>query len=118
MGWNSGYTTMEVAIINVYDSGALTEKVLDKIMEPYKGTDCDKGGSRDLKSKDGLGVEEIICKIMKPEEYEDVINNPIMYADFEEYKDTYMENTNWKWVANERAYNLFRSIWSDMWGIW
>ena len=107
MGWNSGYKTMESSIVAVYDAGALTPKLLDKIMEPYKGTDCDSGGSQDLKSEDGLGVEEIICKIMKSDEYKDVIENPDYYEDEEP-----------GWNSNKRAYDLFRSIWSDIWKIW
>lgn len=118
MGWNSGYTAMEAAVIATYDAGTLTAEVLDKIMEPYKGTDCDSGGSHDHMTKDGLGVKEVICKIMKPAEYKDAIENPRMYEDFEENKDTYMENPNWKFNANEKAMDVFDSIWRDMWGIW
>lgn len=86
MGWNSGYTAMEAAIIAAYDAGNLTAEALDKIMEPYKGTDCDSGGSRDLKTFDGFGVKEVICKIMKPMEYKEAMGNPRMYADFEKIK--------------------------------
>lgn len=118
MEWNSGYTAMETAIIAVYDTGTLTPEVLDKIMEPYKGTNCDSGGSRDIKTIDGLGVKEVICKVMKPLEYEDAMKNPRMFSDFEEHKDIYMANANWKFTANEKAQDVFDSIWNDMWHIW
>ena len=35
----------------------------------------------------------------------------------EAYKDS-MENPNWKFDANEKAKDLFSSIWRDMWKIW
>lgn len=107
MGWNSGYTSMEKSVVSLYDTGTLTAEILNTVMEPYKGTDCDSGGSCELKSTEGLGVEEIICKIMKPAEYEDVIKNPKYYEDEEP-----------SWSSNERAYDLFRSIWNGIWGIW
>ena len=99
MGWNSGYAAMEAFVIAVYDTGALTPEVLDKIMEPYKGTHCDSSRSRDVKTKDGLGVKEVICKTMKPLEYEDAIK-----------KSTF--------TANENFQAAFDSIWKDMWHMW
>lgn len=113
MGWNAGYTIMEKTVVALYDSGFLTSELLDKIMEPYKGTDCDYGGSHGLKSKDGLWVEEIICKTMKPEEYKEVIENP-KWCDGGEPETEYHN----KWHSNEKAYDLFFPIWRDMWGIW
>ena len=113
MGWNSGYAIMENTVVALYDSRVLTIDLLDKIMDPYKGTDCDSGGSNDLMSKDGLGVEEIICKIMKPEEYKEVIENPEWYTG--EEPESELHN---KWGSNKKAYDLFSSIWRDMWGIW
>ena len=118
MGWNSGYTAMEAAVIAAYNTGTLTVDVLDQIMAPYKGTDCDSGGSQNLKANDGLGVKEIICKTVKPDEYKEAIKNPRMYDDFEKNKETYMENPNWEFAANEKAQEVFDSIWRDMWGIW
>lgn len=113
MGWNTGYTIMEHTVVTLYDSGMLTSDLLDKIMEPYKRTDCDSGGSHDLKAKDGLGAEEIICKTMKPEEYKEVVENPKWYEGEEPETECHD-----KWSSNEKAYDLFFSIWSNMWGIW
>lgn len=107
MGWNAGYEQMEQAVISVYDQGLLTKELLDTLMEPYKNTDCDSGGSQNLKARDGLGVEEIICKTMEPEKYQDAIENPV-----------YAEGEPPSWESNEKAYDLFRSIWADRWGIW
>lgn len=118
MGWNSGYTAMEAAVITVYNTGTLTSQTLDEMMEPYKGTDCDSGGSRNLRANDGLGVREIICKVMKPEEYQEAMDNPRMYDDFEENEELYKEDPRWAFNANEKAEDVFYSIWRDMWGIW
>lgn len=99
MGWNSGYKVMEKTVIDIYNSDLLTAELLNIIMKPYKDTDCDSGGSRNLKSKDGLGVEQIICKVMKPNEYKKL------------GKDI-------DWANDDDAYDLFNSIWSGMWKIW
>lgn len=107
MGWNTGYRIMEQTVIAVYNTGSLTAKLLDQLMEPYKGTDCDSGGSEDLKSEDGLGVEEIICKVMEPEKYRDAIENP-----------KYYEGEPEAWSSNEKACDLFDSIWRERWRIW
>lgn len=118
MGWNSGFRIMEQTVVSLYDEGILTSTLLDKIVEPYKGTDLDHGGSEKLTSKDGLCVDHIICKVMKPEETRQVEENPRWWSDFEENRDTYMENPDPLWVANEAASDLFDTIWRDMWGMW
>lgn len=108
MGWNSGYSKLERQIIELYNINELTIESLNAIMDPYKGTDCDSGGSNNLHSKDGLNMAQIICKIMKPDEYEDAIKNPI-YS--EGYTEKCLEN-------NEKFYNLYSSIWYDTWNMW
>ena len=113
MGWNTGYAIMENTVVALYDSGVLTSELLDKIMKPFKGTDCDSGGSNDLKARDGSGVEEIICKTMKPEKYKEVVENPKWH----EGEEPETEDHD-KWNSNEKAYDLFSSIWRDMWEIW
>ena len=108
MGWNAGYKVMEKTVISLYDKGQLTPELLDTVMEPYKETDCDSGGSEGLLAHDGLDVEQVICKTMKPKEYEDAIQNPVWA---EGYEPGVIGN-------NEKYLNLFDSIWRDMWGIW
>jgi len=76
MGWNQGYTIMEAQVVKAYDSGFLNKDLLNVIMEPFRDSDIDSGGSYDLKAKDGKGAEEIICFIMEPEKYQDAIDNP------------------------------------------
>lgn len=107
MGWNQGYAIMEKQIIEFYNSGDLTRDLLEIVMMPYKGTDCDSGGSNYLKANDGKMVEEIICFIMEPEKYKDAVENP-----------EYEPGENECWGSNNKAYELFRSIWSGKWGIW
>lgn len=62
MGWNKGYTIFEATVVGAYDLGKLDKELLSVLMEPYRGTDIDSGGSRDLKSKDGKGVEQIVIE--------------------------------------------------------
>ena len=103
MSWNSGYRIIEKNVIDVYNEGLLTAKLLDILMNPYKGKDCDSGGSEDIKSKDGLSAERIICKIMKPDKYKEIVSG---------------KKDDWDWNNDDAAYDLFSSIWRDMWGIW
>ena len=60
MGWNRGYTIFEETVIGTYDLGKLDKDMLVVLMEPYRDSDIDSGGSCDLKSKDGKSVEEIV----------------------------------------------------------
>ena len=76
---------------------------VDILMNPYKGKDCDSSGSEDIKSKDGLSAERIICKIMKPDKYKEIVSG---------------KKGDWDWNNDDAAYDLFSSIWRDMWGIW
>lgn len=112
MGWNAGYTAMEAAVVAVYDTGALTKEILDAIMEPYKNTDCDSGGSMDLKARDGLGVEEIICKVMEPEKYAEAKASPNWYEGEEPNSDYHHG-----WQSSKAGSALFWSIWNGRWGI-
>lgn len=63
MGWNTGYTIFEETVIGAYDLGKLDKPLLSVLMEPYRGSDIDSGGSQDLTSKDGLSVEEVVIKV-------------------------------------------------------
>ena len=61
MGNNAAFTFMEASVIAAYDAGIRGE-ALAPFLEPYRGTDIDEGGMRDLKSKDGKGIEQIIVE--------------------------------------------------------
>lgn len=63
MGWNAGYTIFEATVIGAYDLGKLDKELLSVLMEPYRGSDIDSGGSRDLVANDGLDVVDVVCKI-------------------------------------------------------
>ncbi len=71
MGWNEGYRILEATIVGAYDLGKLDEALLRVLMEPYRNTDIDHGGSRDLTAKDGLMCDEIIVKLLRPREFEE-----------------------------------------------
>lgn len=86
MGWNGGYTIFEATIIGAYDLGKLDKALLDVLMEPYRDTDIDSGGSRDLRSMGGLGVEEIVIRTwglpMPPHPPEDSNVDPDSWDDY------------------------------------
>lgn len=63
MGWNTGYTIFEATVVGAYDLGKLDTDLLRVLMEPYRHSDIDSGGSNDLVSKDGLNVEQIVIKV-------------------------------------------------------
>jgi hypothetical protein len=78
MGWNTGYTIFEATVVGVYDLGKLDKELLSVLMEPYRDSDIDSGGSRDLEAKDGKDVQQIVIETLglemppKPEgEYDD-----------------------------------------------
>lgn len=62
MGWNKGYTVFESTVVGAYDLGKLDKEMLTVLMEPYRGSDIDSGGSCSLESKDGKGVEQIVIE--------------------------------------------------------
>lgn len=62
MGWNKGYTIFEQTVIGAYNLGKLDKDMLTVLMEPYRDTDIDSGGSHDLKTKDGKRVEQIVIE--------------------------------------------------------
>ena len=97
MGWNQGYTIVEATVVGAYDLGKLDKKLLTVLLEPYRNSDIDSGGSRNLKSKDGKSFEQIVVETWGKEqppapagEYDD---DP---AAWDEYHDA--------------AYEQFRSV--------
>ena len=118
MGWNDGYTIIENKIVSLYDNGALTKELLDKIITPYMGTDCDSDGSRNLVSKDGKCLEHIICELIFPKETKEVLENPRWDCPYDKILSVYEGYPDPYWKANEKAYDLFQTIWRDMWGMW
>lgn len=58
MGWNAGYAMFESTVIGAYNVGRLDKAMLAVLMEPYKGTDIDRGGEMGLESRDGKGAEQ------------------------------------------------------------
>lgn len=62
MGWNQGYTIVEATVVGAYDLGKLDKDLLTVLLEPYRDSDIDSGGSCDLKSKDGKSFEQIVIE--------------------------------------------------------
>ena len=72
MGWNQAYTELERNVIREWDKGTLTDELLRALMEPYRNSDIDHGGSQDLVSKDGQDCDEIIVRILRPKEWAEI----------------------------------------------
>lgn len=49
-------------MVGAYDLGKLDRDMLAVLMSPYRGTDIDSGGSRDLHSSDGKDVVQIVIE--------------------------------------------------------
>ena len=62
MGWDEGYTIFEATVIGAYDAGKLDKKLLAVLMEPYRDTDIDSGGTCDLRTRDGKSVEQVVIE--------------------------------------------------------
>ena len=63
MGWNQGFTIFEQTVIGAYDLGKLDLDLLAVLMEPYRDTDIDSGGSALLETKDGKFVEQVVIEM-------------------------------------------------------
>jgi hypothetical protein len=103
MGWNSGYTIFEATVIGAYDLGVLDRRLLKVLMEPYRNTDIDSGGSRDLRTKDGKGVEQVVIEAfgMKMPE------KPKLPKDYAKWTDDERKR-NEAW--HEAVYEKFRKV--------
>ena len=95
MGNNSAYTNFESLTVDLYNKGLLNKEILSSIMEQYRGTDIDSGGSKDLVANDGLDVMRIVLKIFGKEvpERKDIptdwkLQTPEQSRDY----DRYLEN--------------------------
>jgi len=104
MGWNEGYSIMEVQVINLYNEGILTKNVLKGLMEPFRDSDIDRGGSHDLKSKDGKTADEIIISVMEPEKYQEAADGFVATE----------ENGGY----NEKLDDLWYEITKREWNFW
>lgn len=82
MGNNKDFAIMEEQVINLFDSNLLTKEILECVITPFKETDCDSGGSRNLRANDGKSIEEIICYIMSPENFKKIEENFIFDKDY------------------------------------
>lgn len=62
MGWNKGYAIFEATAIGAYDLGKLDKDLLTVLMKPYRGSDIDRGGSKNLQTRDGKSVEQVVVE--------------------------------------------------------
>ena len=113
MGWKQGYTILESQVVNLYDKGLLTKEILYTLVIPFKGTNCDIGGSQDLISKDKLSFPQIVCKTLYPKEYEDAMKNPKWHPN-----ESPEELGEYHIFSNSKFNNIWYKIWKDEWQMW
>lgn len=96
MGDNRAYTYMEANVIAAYDAGLRGEQ-LAPFLEPYRGTDIDQGGRRNLQTKDGLDIDDVIMSQLAPKKYADLMARMPEETDVEyspsldEWKDEFFD---------------------------
>lgn len=110
MGWNDGYRVLEQQVISLYDNKLLTKDVLNCIIEPFRETDCDSGGSQNLFSADGLEADEIMFKVWDPEKY------LIFLKEIEENPDK--DRKSVKCNSDFFIEKFWKQIWRQEWHIW
>lgn len=108
---------MEETVIGVYNLGKLDVKMLKVLAKPYKGTDIDSGGSQNMKTKDGKSVEDLIIKLMAPNEFKKLEATRLMLA---KHPKKYEKKTDEQKLAEEmygeRCYDVFYKITHKMFG--
>lgn len=102
MGNNQAYSFMEETVMGAYKMGRLDKKLLAVLLEPYRDTDIDFGGSADLKAKDGLEVPDIVIKIMDPATFKKL--EPLRVAVNKHRKKDYNKLTEEQQDAQEEYY--------------
>jgi hypothetical protein len=123
MGWNSGYKIVEKQVIGVYDLGILTKEVLETLVEPFRGTDIDAGGGRNLKSKDGKTFEEIVIEFLCPPNLKlefDSLKKLAVECNAEVASVNNWENIKDKFPTKEKfleAYNVFWKLQDMRWDV-
>lgn len=97
MGWNTVYTIFEATVVGAYNLGKLDKELLAVLMEPYRDTDIDSGGSRDLEAKDGKNVNQIVIETcglaMPPKPDGECDDDPDSWDDY-----------------HDKVYDLFKSV--------
>lgn len=103
MGWNQGYKIFESTVIGAYDLGVLDRRLLTVLMEPYRGTDIDSGGSRDLLTKDGKDVMTVVVEVFGGK----MPKKPDLPEDHSSWtEEQWRKNDEWQ----EKRWGKFRKI--------
>jgi hypothetical protein len=63
MGNNAAFTAFERTVVAVYNTGALTKKLLRDLAEPYQGMDIDGGGMEGTLSKPVVGPDGVARRL-------------------------------------------------------
>lgn len=106
---------LEAEVVTLYDKGVLTPQRLDAFMKSFKDDKRIYDRKSQLRARDGLDYKQIVCKVMKPKEYEDVVANPFFIYSKPDELDGKTDRE--LWYYNTRAKDLFRSVWCGLWGL-
>lgn len=109
MGWSSAGKIISEQILSLYNDNKLSKEILETMVEPYIGSDCDTDYFYD-KANDGKDVHEIICETILPNEYIKVSQNLIFEYDEAEEDRHFINSSN--------GLNLFYKIWRETWKMW
>ncbi len=101
MGCNRDYTVFEATVIGAYNLGKLDKALLEVIMRPYADSDIDSGGCRDLKTKDGKLLEQVVIEV-----YGDIYPEAPDEHDFEDPDEFQEAQDQW----SDEVYETFRRI--------
>jgi len=108
---------MEETVMGAYNAGLLKVRLLKILLEPYRGTDIDSGGSQDLKAKNGLEVPDIVIKLLAPDKFKKLepmrlalLKHPKKYDKLTEKQQLEQEK------YYEARYDAFHKITTKMFG--
>ncbi len=123
MGWNEGYSIYEEIVIGLYDKNVLTQDVLQIVLNPFRDTDMDHGGSADLKTHDGLNADEVVVKVAKPEFWDnwDKRRNDILQKSDCSTWEQWYEKFTYKTKEYKEESNLsdeFHDTWASITETW
>ena len=104
---------LEAEVVTLYDKGELTPQRLDAFMKSFEGNKRIYDRKSQLRARDGLDYKQIVCKVMKPKEYEDAVANPFFIHSKPDELDGKTDCE--LWYYNTRATELFRNIWCGIW---
>ena len=118
MAWNEGYEILEKTIVDIYDAGRMDADLLKMILDPYRETDIDHGGSQNLKTRDGKTADDIIIEFLgAPEIKEQLVLRKQLADDAGATEEKLYARNPEKNFESENAYDHAQNMywaWSEL----